>query len=163
MASSPRPSEYRVEKSRSYATVTLSNSDVLLGAFFVASSGPHLPGPERVGGLLNDESGFLPFEREADSGSRTVLLNRAHIVTVTLAEDEARHDTGYELARHRRVALRLSNGQRVVGTVRVYRPEGSDRLSDWARQPGVFRYIEVDQLTVIVNTTHVIDAIEVPE
>ncbi len=163
MSVEPRPSELRVEKSRSYATLTLSNGDTLLGCFFVSTSGPHLPGPERVGELLNAECGFFPFEYHDIEGSRTILVNRAQVMTVSLADDEARLDTGYTLATRRTVALRLSNGQRVVGTVRVYRPEGSNRLSDWARQPGQFRYVEVDQLTVIVNVAHVIDATEVSQ
>ncbi len=161
MSVNPRASQYRVEKSRSYATVTLTSGDRLLGAFFVAATGPNLPGPERVGDLLNGDSGFIPFEFHAENGSRTILVNRAQVVAVELAENEERHDSGYDLAKRRMVAVRLANGQRIVGTVRVYRPEGSDRLSDWARQPSQFRYIELDQLTMIVNVAHVIDATEV--
>ena len=161
MSVNPRASQYRVEKWRSYATVTLSNGDRLLGAFFVSAAGLHPPLPERVGDLLNSESGFFPFELHADTGSRTILVNRAQVIAVELAENEARQDSGYDLAKRRMVAVRLANGQRIIGTVRVYRPEGSDRLSDWARQPSQFRYIELDQLTVIVNVAHVIDATEV--
>lgn len=163
MSADPRPSELRVEKSRSYATLTLSSGETLLGCFFVSSSSPHLPGPERVGELLNAEPGFFPFEFHDLDGSRTILVNRAHVMTISLANDEARLDTGYDLATRRTVVLRLSNGQRTVGTVRVYRPEGSNRLSDWTRQPGQFRYVEIDQMTVIVNAAHVIDATEVSQ
>ena len=161
MSADPRASEYRIEKSRSYATVTLSNGDRVLGCFFVAASSPSLPGRERVGELLNAEPGFFPFELHADGTTKTVLLNRAQVLTVELAENEARQDAGYDLATRRTVVVRLTNGHRVVGTVRVYRPEGSDRLSDWARQPGSFRYIEFDQVTMIVNVSYVVDATEV--
>lgn len=163
MSVNPRASEFRIEKSRSYGTITLTSGETLLGCFFVAASSPNLPGPERVGELLNGDSGFFPFEVHTDGAPKTVLVNRAQVLMVELAENEARQDAGYDLARRRSVAVRLANGQRMVGTVRVYRPEGSDRLSDWARQPSQFRYIELDQVTVIVNVAHVIDATEVTQ
>ena len=47
--------------------------------------------------------------------------------------------------------------------MRVYRPEGRDRLSDWTRQPETFRYVETDDTTVIVNVAHIVEVSEVPE
>ncbi|MEQ1757258.1 MAG: hypothetical protein ABL986_02995 [Vicinamibacterales bacterium] len=163
MSANPHASEFRVEKARSYATLTLSNSETVLGCFFVSTSSPSLPGPERVGELLNTTPGLFPFEIHSDGPPRTILINREQVFLVELAENEARHDSGYDIAKRRMVAVRLANGQRIVGTVRVYRPEGSDRLSDWARQPDQFRYIELDHVTAIVNVAHVIDASEVPQ
>lgn len=163
MSADSQVSEFRIEKTRSHATVTLSSGDTVLGCFFVSGSSAHSPGPERVGELLNAEPGFFPFEVHDGGAPRTVLFNRAQIVTVTLAENEARRDPGYDVAIRRIVALRLSNGRRVVGTVRVYRPEGRDRLSDWARHPEQFFYVESDQMTLIVNVSHVIEVSEVTE
>ncbi len=156
----PHASELRVDKVRSHATIRLSNGELLLGCFFVSPSGLHMSRPERVGELLNSGPGFVPFEVLSDGGARIILVNRAQVLTVELAENEARQDAGYDVATRRIVAVRLSNGHRVVGTVRVYRPEGSDRLSDWARHSDQFRYIETDHVTVIVNVAHVIDASE---
>jgi hypothetical protein len=161
MAANPEISGYRVEKSRSHATVTLTNGDTVLGCFFVAGSSAHTPGPELVGELLNAEEGFFPFEVHDRGSKRTVLFNRAQVITVTLAENEARQDSGYDVARPREIMLRLSNGRRLIGSVRVYRPEGRDRLSDWARNPDRFRYVESDQVTLIVNVAHVIEVSEV--
>ena len=59
------------------------------------------------------------------------------------------------------VSLLLSNSQRVDGEVRVYRPEGRDRLSDWTRQPEVFRYVEAKDATYIVNAAHIVAVTEV--
>ena len=63
---------------------------------------------------------------------------------VTLLEEpiEAQLDPGYSVATERAVRMLLSNGERVEGQVRVYRPSGRDRLSDYARAPEVFRYVE---------------------
>jgi hypothetical protein len=48
--------------------------------------------------------------------------------------------------------------------VRVYRPEGRDRLSDWARQPEHFRYVETpDDTTLIINVAHIIEVSEVTQ
>jgi hypothetical protein len=60
------------------------------------------------------------------------------------------------------VSLLLSDGQRVEGAVRVYRPEGRDRLNDWTRQPEIFRYVEGPDSTLIVNATHIVAVTEVP-
>jgi hypothetical protein len=161
MTTDPMLSGFRVEKARSHATITLSSGDTVLGCFFVAGSSAHSWGPERVAELLNAESGFFPFEVQTNGSVRTVLYNRAHVMTVALAENEARRDSGYDVAIRRQVLVRLSNGQRLRGAIRVYRPEGRDRLSDWARQSEQFRYLENDQVTLIVNVAHVIEVSEV--
>ena len=76
-------------------------------------------------------------------------------------DDEARRDAGYGVARSRTVSLSLSNGQRLQGSVRIYRPEGRDRLSDWARHGQRFRYLETTYSTFLVNIDHIVDAREV--
>ena len=58
------------------------------------------------------------------------------------------------------VSLSLSNGQRLQGSVRIYRPEGRDRLSDWARHGQRFRYLETTYSTFLVNIDHIVDARE---
>jgi len=158
-----RPSEYQFEKQRVAATVTLSSGQSTRGTFFTAAASAQSDGPERVGDLLNRETGFFPFEIQEPEGSRTVLYNRAHVVVVGLAENEEQRDAGYDVATRRFVSILLTNGQRVVGAVRVYRPKGRDRLSDWTRQPETFRYLETGDMTVLVNAAHIVDISEVPE
>jgi hypothetical protein len=80
---------------------------------------------------------------------------------VALRENEARRDPGYDVATERSVSVLLSNGARVAGSVRVYRPAGRDRLSDWARHADTFRYIEMGDTTLLVNIAHVIEVSEV--
>ena len=62
--------------------------------------------------------------------------------------------------RSRIVSLSLSNGQRLQGSVRIYRPEGHERLSDWARHGPRFRYLETTYSTFLVNIDHIVDARE---
>jgi hypothetical protein len=118
-------SEYRFEKRRVNATVTLSSGQSTVGC--------------------------------------TVLYNRPHVVLVALADNEAEREPGYSVATRRFVSLLLSTGQRVAGAVRVYQPAGRDRLSDWTRQPGTFRYLETGDQTLLVNAEHIVDISEVPE
>lgn len=93
---------------------------------------------------------------------RTVLLHRSQVRTVALeGHDESRRDPGYEVATERRVSMLLSDGHRVDGAVRVYRPPGRDRLSDWARAPEAFRYLETRDGTLIVNVAHIIEVFEI--
>jgi|SRR5579864_2487080 len=163
MSIEPEASEFRVEKNRSWAMLTLSGGETVHGCFFVAGASARSSGPERVCDVLNAEPGFFPFEVHDDAGARTVLYNRGQIVVVAVEDREACRDPGYDIATRRNVLVRLSTGQRVVGTVRVYRPEGRDRLSDWARQADQFRYVETLDATLIVNVAHVIAVSEATE
>jgi hypothetical protein len=163
MSTITAPSEYRVEKRRSDATVTLSSGQSAHGCFFLASSSTRHDGPERVADLLNSEPGFFPFEIHDAQGVHTVLYHRSHVVFATIAEEEASLDPGYGVATRRLVSVLLSNGDRIVGAVRVYRPEGRDRLSDWTRQPETFRYIETADATIVVNLAHILEVSEVAE
>ena len=158
-------SEYRVEKRRAEAALTLTTGATVRGCFFLAGSRASQGGPERVADLLNAETGFFPFELNADATPYTVLFNRTQLVVVTLLENtiEAQLDPGYSLATEREVRMLLSNGERVAGRVRVYRPTGRDRLSDYARLPETFRYVETDDATLVVNSEHIVELLEISE
>ena len=154
-------SQFRVEKARVPATLTLSNGAAVTGAFFVAGSSATHDGQERVHDVLNAETGFFPFEVTGTDGPRTALYNRDHVVLVALAStDEARRDPGYDLATPRAVSMLLSNGLRLRGSVRVYRPQGRDRLSDFARATECFRYLEAREGTYLVNVRHLLELAE---
>jgi hypothetical protein len=162
MATEPiRFSEFRVEKQRADAVLTLTGGESTRGYFFVAGGSARHAGPERVGDLLNSEAVFFPFEIHDSEGIRTELFNRRHVVMVEIGDNEASRDPGYSVAMRRAVSILLSNGQRVTGAIRVYKPEGRDRLSDWARDPEIFRYVETGDTTLIVNMAHVIEVNEV--
>ena len=158
-------SEFRVEKQRAEAELTLSTGTRVRGAFFLAGSSATHAGPERVGDLLNGEHGFFPFELAGAGSPRTVLFNRAHITTIALPPNtiEAQLDPGYALATKRRVSILLSTGTRVAGTVSVYRPVGRDRLSDYAHVNEAFRYLETSDHTLIINSAHIVELMEISE
>jgi len=151
-------SDYRVEKRRAGAELTLTTGLKVRGSFFLAGSSATHFGPERIADLLNGETGFFPFAVEG-RGADTALYNRAQLVSVRLLEStgEAKLDPGYELATERHVAMLLANGESICGAVRVYRPVGRDRLSDYARGTDVFRYIETPGATFIGNSAHIVE------
>jgi hypothetical protein len=156
-------SQFRVEKRRVEAELTLASGARRRGCFFLASANPAQAGPERVGDLLNAETGFFPFD-PAEPLGKTVLINRAHVVYVKLAEptDEAQRDAGYDVATERHVTMVLSNGDRLAGAVRVFCPEGRDRLSDYTRAAAAFRYLESSRGTFVVNSSHIVELMEEP-
>jgi hypothetical protein len=155
-------SPFRVHKERIDAILTLANGESSPGYFFVARASAHQSGgPERVGELLNAESGFFPFGIDDAGGPRTVLYNREHVVMVALADNEARRDADYQVGTEQLVSVLLSSGQRLTGVVRVYRPAGRNRLSDWARHRDIFRYVETSEMTLLVNIAHVVEVHEV--
>jgi hypothetical protein len=161
METNSETSGLRIEKTRSHASVTLSNGDTLFGCFFLAGASLRSTGRERVIDVLNDDLRFFPFEVHDSGPVRTVLINRAHVTMAILANPEARRDPGYEIATERAVSICLASGKRLDGSIRVYRPVGRDRLSDWAREPDGFRYVESGDATVIVNVAHVIEVKEI--
>ena len=91
-------SEFRFEKRRSDAVLSLVTGEVIRGCFFTAAGSTHREGAERIADLLNSETGFFPFE--VGSPGRTVLYNRLHVITGVLG-DEARQDPGYYVAPQR--------------------------------------------------------------
>jgi hypothetical protein len=124
------------------------------GSFFVAG--------ESVSALLEKETGFFPFEIGGGKRAQTVLYNRAHVITVLLSESEGARDPGYPIAKRRDIWIMLSDARRIRGVVRVYRPEGRDRLSDWTRQPETFRYVDTDEGPLLVNAAHIVAVTEEP-
>ena len=156
-------SEFRIEKSRAEAALTLTTGATVRGCFFLSGSSP-THAPERIADLLNAETGFFPFELHGDGPPHTVLYNRTQLVVVApLGSAEAQLDPDYSIARERGVRILLSNGDSVEGLVRVHRPSGRDRLSDYARQPETFRYVETAGGTVIVNADHIVEFRETTE
>ena len=152
-------SQYRVEKRRVAAELTLANGLRRRGHIFLASAQAAQAGPERVADLLNAESGFFPFDTVSPAAPETVLVNRAQIVYVKLIDpsNEPQLDAGYDIATVRHVEMLLSNGERLRGAVRVYCPQGRDRLSDYARSTETFGYLESPAATFVVNTDHIVE------
>lgn len=162
-ASSDPLSEFRVEKSRATAILTLLNGAAVHGCFFISGNSRTHEGPESVRDLLNSETGFFPFDAVRSDISTTVLYNRDHLVFVELQDkDEPARDSGYDVAIEKIVTILMSNGMRLRGAVRVFRPHGSDRLSDFARAQETFRYLQAENATYIINVRHVVELAEEP-
>jgi hypothetical protein len=154
-------SELRVEKRREAAEITLVTGATVSGVFFLAGSSPLHTGPERVGDLLNVEPGFFPFE----AGGETTLINRGHVLKVTLPTQmfEAQLDTGYDVATRRHIKVLLTTGETITGHIVVFRPAGHDRLSDYAHIDEPFRYVELADRTLLINSAHIVTLTEVKE
>jgi hypothetical protein len=156
-------SEFRVEKSRANATLTLSNGNVVHGCFFLSGTARTHAGPEGVRDVLNGDSGFFPFEAGRPGESKTTLYNRDHLVLIELHDKgEPRRVPGYDVAIEKTVTMLMSNGMRLKGAVRVFLPHGGDRLSDFARARESFRYLEADNTTYIINVHHLVELAEEP-
>ena len=152
-------SEFLVEKRRESADLTLVTGRTLSGVFFLAGSSQLHTGPERVGDVMNRDAGFFPFE----TGGETTLINRAHVVKVALPTQiiEAQLDSGYDVATRRQITVVLTNGEAITGHVVVYRPPGHDRVSDYAHIDERFRYVELADRTLLINSAHIVALTEV--
>ena len=162
MSAQPR-SDLRFEKRRSEAVVRLATGETVSGNFFTGGGSFRHAGQERIGDLLNAESGFFPFEMLGEDRPRTLIFNRTHVVTVTISSDEPRQDPGYDVATRRAVSILLSTGQRLNGTIRIHQPAGHDRLSDWSKSRDEFHYLETDSSTYLVNRAHIVEISDVLE
>jgi hypothetical protein len=154
-------SEFRIEKRREAADVTLVTGATLSGVFFLAGSSQLHTGPERVGELLNLEPGFFPFECNGE----TSLINRAHVLKVALPPQmiEPQLDAGYDVATRHHVKVLLTTGEAIIGHVVAFRPREHDRLSDYAHIDERFRYVELDDRTLLINSAHIVAFTEVAD
>ena len=153
-------SEFRIEKRREAADVTLVTGATVSGVFFLAGFSQVHSGPERVSDVLNSiEAGFFPFE----SNGETSLINRAHVLKVVLPPQmiEAQLDAGYDVATRRHIRILLTTGEVITGHVVVFRPPGRDRLSDYAHIDERFRYVELADRTLLINSAHIVALTEV--
>lgn len=152
-------SEFRVEKRRETAELTLVTGVAVSGVFFLAGSSQLHSGPERVGDVLNLETGFFPFECDGE----TSLINRSHVLKVTLPPQliETQLDAGYDVATRRHIRVLLTTGEAITGHVVVFRPPGRDRLSDYAQIDERFRYVELADRTLLINSAHIVALTEV--
>ncbi len=152
-------SEFRVEKRRETAELTLVTGVTVPGVFFLAGSSQLHSGPERVGDVLNLETGFFPFECDGE----TSLINRSHVLKVTLPPQliETQLDAGYDVATRRHIRVLLTTGEAITGDVVVFRPPGRDRLSDYAQIDERFRYVELADRTLLINSAHIVALTEV--
>jgi hypothetical protein len=152
-------SEFRVQKRREAAELTLVTGATLSGVFFLADASHLHTGPERVSDLMNLETGFFPFE----TGLGTMLINRTHVLKVALPPQmiEAQLNAGYDVAARHTVQMLLTTGDTVTGKIVVFRRPGRDRLSDYARIEEAFRYLELDNQTLLINSAHIVALTEV--
>src|SRR5258708_16782028 len=118
----PTGSEFRFEKRRADAVLTFVGGESIKGCFFIADGTSLHEGAERIGDLLNSETGFFPFEVQEEGGTNTVLYNRSRVITVQVFDEEAQRDPGYAVATRRFPSILLSNGQRLAPSVRAYPP-----------------------------------------
>ena len=149
---------FRVRKREARATLTLVNGRTARGAFFLSETAADHAGTERIDEVLNASMRFVPFHVDADTGrSSVILLNRAHILMVSLPSSEAElvHDSSYEIARREPARLVLSNGERLVGEVHIAGPDNA-RLSDFTNLH-TFLPVERPKQTVLVNFDHVVE------
>jgi len=127
----------------------------------VAGSSETNEGPENIKDVLNAEPVFFPFKVDGSGGTHTILYSRDNVIFAMLpGSGEARLVPGYDVATRRVVSMLFSNGMRLHGIVSVYRPQGHDRLSDFARSPEMFRYLETPDGVYLVNVHHLLELSE---
>jgi len=123
----------KIEKATRRARFLLSDGTDVDGDVFVGLYEPHHIGPQRVGELINDEGPFLPVK----TGGGTLLLNRRHVVHVTMpSEWEA--DELATLGKRYTVVVSLVTGQSLDGVIFVNLREGASRVKDYFNQPVAF-------------------------
>ena len=123
-----------------------------------------MPGPESVRDVLNGESGFFPFDAGApkDSTDDPLQPRPPGLCGAVRTRTSRAAIPATTSPSKRLVTMLMSNGMRLHGAVRVFRPHGSDRLSDFARAAETFRYLEAENATYIINVHHLVELAEEP-
>jgi CheY-like chemotaxis protein len=100
------------------------------GTLFLHLSAESHDGPETVLDRLNKPDLFMVLGVADDNP--VVILNKAQILRVDLPAEAGQHEAGdlFPVADVEHVRVRLINGDRLDGTVRVEGPVGRQRLSD---------------------------------
>ena len=57
----------------------------------------------------------------------------------------------------------LTTGESITGIVVIFRPPARNRLSDYAQIDERFRYVELPDRTILINSAHIVALTEVVE
>ena len=155
-------SEYRFEKRRAAAVVTMVGGEVARGSFFTPAIRPAATAENVSRTCSTPKRAFFPSKWKAPTSRGPSCYNRSHLISAEIFDNEAGLDPDYAVASRRPVSILLSNGRRIEAFVRIASPAGRDRLSDWTRLPEVFRYVEFGDSILIVNAAHIVAFTEVP-
>ena len=151
-------SQFRVEKRRAEAELTLATGATLHGSFFLAASTPTQVGPERVADLLNAETGFFPFDSvvvpRPERSSSTARTSSPCGCSSRSRKRSSRPDTGRDGAPRRDDACQRHAARGVGARLLSEGTRPVERLGAIRR---VFRYLETARHTFIVNTAHVVE------
>ena len=111
----------------------------------------HISFDVRVGEVL----GFLG----PNGAGKTTTMK---MLTSFLAPTGGRAEVaGYDVATRQLVKVLLTSGEQIVGHVVINRPPGRDRLSDYAKGDEPFRYVELADRTLLINSAHIVALTEV--
>jgi hypothetical protein len=139
--------------------IFLDGSECLRGRLFAAPDRYHEGDREEVAMLLNDDRGFLPFlVEEAAAETRSVVLNKAHILRVRLSQEDTASPHGAAEppgAAEELTVLHLTDGTRVQGRVLVETPPAASRLVDKVNMAPRFIPVMRDGGVDFVQRTHV--------
>ena len=167
----PRPisrldvSEFRIEKRRAEATLTLTTGATVHGCFFLSASSASHAGPERVADLLNGEAGFFPFELNRDRAAlhRPVQphARRAGVAAEAPSKRSWTRLQPRDRARGPHAPVQRQHGRR-GGSASTGR---ADAIASATMRESrkLFRYVETADGTVIVNADHIVELRETTE
>jgi len=76
---------------------------------------------------------------------------------------EPQLDAGYEVAVRRPVRVMLTTGETFTGSVVILCPPGRDRVSDYLNNDERFRYVELADRTLLINSAHIVALTELAQ
>lgn len=158
------PERYQVPKHEASARVLLADGSRRRVTLFLSERAEGHTGPERPSDLLNGDDRFVPVSFR-DAGF--ALLRRTSVLVMTVdVEDELTGAAGTEdvfgsgpdpegLERHD-VALILSDGSELEGTMTFLMPPGERRLQDYLNRAPTFVRLRAGDRIRIVNTDRIV-------
>lgn len=152
--------ELKVPKLSATVLVRLTDGHAYKGVFRLAAEAATHHGHERVKDLLNAPEAMIPFFNPEKS--ETVLLNKAHILMIELADPDRASDSDSEIdfADRRGLVVSLTGGIKVRGQVLINMPPEKDRTLDFLNRGERFFYLNSRDGLRIANLEHVIQVEE---
>ena len=120
-------SEYRIDKTRTAALLTLAGPRTVAGDLFVQPYTSRRSGPELPQDILNNSDAFFPFALES---GETVMISKDHLVEAHVETNGLADELAAAGMPAAKVELSLSGGVSRVGTLYLEAPRERPRLLD---------------------------------
>jgi len=132
----------------------------LKGTIFLPAMAHRHEGPARPDEWINENAPFFPFL--PSDGGRSILLNKARVVALTVPLSTEEHTIPMDLERTARVIVECG-AARFQGVLRMDMPDEKSRVLDYANRAEAFLELFDDERCHLIQKRYITRIIEIKE